>query len=61
VRRRPWSHMRLMLLLLLALQPADVPRIECANPATLQLRRFEDGSAQLRCDGRVVVRVAVPG
>jgi hypothetical protein len=36
-------------------------RVRCSQPGTLGLRRFEDGSAQLRCAGRVLVRVAVPG
>lgn len=41
--------------------PAAVPlRAECRHPQTLRLRRFEDGSAQLRCAGRVIVRVSVP-
>jgi hypothetical protein len=37
------------------------PRIECEHPATLRLRRFEDGSARLECAGRPLVRVSVPG
>jgi len=37
------------------------PRVDCHAPATLRLRRFEDGSAQLLCSGRVIVRVAAPG
>lgn len=40
---------------------APPPRVHCAAPETLRLRRFEDGSAQLLCAGRVLVRVAVPG
>jgi hypothetical protein len=36
------------------------PRVVCAHPATLRLLRFEDGSAQLRCAGRVLVRVSSP-
>lgn len=37
------------------------PRVECRHPRTLRLRRFEDGSAQLRCAGDTLVRVSVPG
>jgi hypothetical protein len=37
------------------------PRVECEHPATLRLRRFEDGSARLECAGRTLVRVSVPG
>lgn len=37
------------------------PRVECEQPRTLRLRRFEDGSAQLRCAGHILVRVAAPG
>jgi hypothetical protein len=40
---------------------AAPPRVRCAHPGSLSLRRFEDGSAQLRCADRVLVRVAVPG
>ena len=36
------------------------PRVGCGRPATLRLRRFEDGSAWLLCAGRVLVRVSVP-
>ena len=36
-------------------------RTECGRPRGLRLVRFEDGSAQLRCAGRILVRVAVPG
>lgn len=39
---------------------AGVPRVECARPAKLELRRFEDGSAQLLCGRRLLVRVEVP-
>ena len=35
-------------------------RAECEAPRTIRLRRFEDGSAQLFCAGRVLVRVSVP-
>jgi hypothetical protein len=35
-------------------------RVECGTPATLALRRFEDGSAWLLCAGRVLARVSVP-
>jgi hypothetical protein len=44
-----------------ALRLTETPRVECHRPRTLRLRRFEDGSAQLRCAGRVLVRVSVPG
>ncbi len=40
---------------------APPPRVHCAAPATLKLRRFEDRSAQLRCAGRILVRISVPG
>lgn len=40
---------------------APVPRIECPAPQTLRLRRFEDGSAQVLCARRVIVRISVPG
>lgn len=40
---------------------APPPRVRCATPATLKLRRFEDRSAQLLCAGRVLVRISVPG
>lgn len=36
-------------------------RTECERPGSLRLVRFEDGSAQLRCAGRILMRVAVPG
>lgn len=36
------------------------PRVHCEKPGALRLLRFEDGSAQLRCAARVLVRVAVP-
>jgi hypothetical protein len=35
-------------------------RTECEVPRTLRLRRFEDGSAQLLCGPRVIVRVSSP-
>jgi hypothetical protein len=35
--------------------------VECARPSALRLVRFEDGSAQLKCAARVLVRVSVPG
>jgi hypothetical protein len=35
-------------------------RTECATPRALRLRRFEDGSAQLLCGPRVIVRVSSP-
>lgn len=40
---------------------ASSPRVHCAAPATLRLRRFEDRSAQLLCGHRVIVRISVPG
>jgi hypothetical protein len=40
---------------------AAPPRVECRTPQKLRLRRFEDGSAQLLCADRVIVRVSVPG
>jgi hypothetical protein len=47
-----------------ALAPAmgspAVARVECDQPQTLKLRRFEDGSAWLECDGRILVRIGVP-
>jgi hypothetical protein len=36
-------------------------RLECATPRTLHLRRFEDGSAQLLCGGRLLARISSPG
>lgn len=39
----------------------SAPRIECPAPSALRLRRFEDGSAQLLCRDRVIVRISVPG
>jgi hypothetical protein len=39
----------------------QAPRVHCKAPRALELRRFEDGSAQLRCAGRVIARVSVPG
>lgn len=42
-------------------RPAAAPRLLCARPGALRLRRFEDGSAQLLCGGRLLARVAVPG
>jgi hypothetical protein len=41
--------------------PLPVPRVHCGRPEALHLRRFEDGSAQLRCGRRLLARVAVPG
>lgn len=38
-----------------------VPRLDCARPSSLRLVRFEDGSAQLRCGPRLLVRVSSPG
>lgn len=41
-----------------------VPRsfgVRCERPPKLKLVRFEDGSAQLRCGRRILVRVSVPG
>ena len=34
--------------------------VSCAHPRRLRLVRFEDGSAQLKCAERVLVRVSVP-
>ncbi|HEY8081986.1 MAG TPA: hypothetical protein VIE64_00340 [Solirubrobacterales bacterium] len=34
--------------------------VRCEHPATLRLIRFEDGSAQLRCGRRILVRVSIP-
>jgi hypothetical protein len=42
-----------------AVPPA--PRVFCAHPGSLGLRRFEDGSARLECAGRTLARVSVPG
>ena len=36
-------------------------RVACDRPNTLRLQRFEDGSAQLRCATRILVRIGVPG
>jgi hypothetical protein len=33
----------------------------CGFPHALHLDRFEDGSAQVRCRGRLLVRISVPG
>lgn len=35
-------------------------RVECERPPTLRLIHFEDGSAQLRCGWRILVRVSAP-
>ena len=34
--------------------------VDCTRPRRLRLVRFEDGSAQLRCAERILVRVSVP-
>jgi hypothetical protein len=34
--------------------------VECGRPRELRLVRFEDGSAQLKCVERILVRVSVP-
>ena len=34
--------------------------VSCARPRQLRLLRFEDGSAQLKCAERVLVRVSIP-
>lgn len=39
----------------------QAPRVHCGHPRTLALHRFEDGSASLKCAGRVIARVSVPG
>jgi hypothetical protein len=49
-----------------ALNPIDglhspAIRTRCASPRRLRLDRFEDGSAQVRCAGRILVRISVPG
>ncbi len=36
-------------------------QVACSQPVTLRLARFEDGSAQLKCAGHILVRVSVPG
>lgn len=33
--------------------------VGCEAPRTLRLERYEDGSAKLLCNGRVLVRVSV--
>jgi hypothetical protein len=38
-----------------------VTHAACAKPQALHLVRFEDGSAQLRCAQRILLRVSVPG
>lgn len=43
-----------------AAQRRWVPTVHCEAPRTLHLQRFEDGSARLICNGRVLARVAVP-
>lgn len=40
---------------------AEGVRIDCGQPMTLRLRRFEDGSAWLLCGPRVLARISVPG
>lgn len=39
---------------------ARVPQVECGRPSKLELRRFEDGSAQLYCGRGLLVRISVP-
>ena len=41
--------------------PAAPHRLYCGDPEHLRLRRFEDGSAWLRCGARTLARVSVPG
>jgi hypothetical protein len=36
-------------------------RFSCARVSALRLHRFEDGSAQLRCEGRLLARISSPG
>jgi hypothetical protein len=36
-------------------------RLECAAARILRLHRFEDGSAQLFCGSRLLVRISSPG
>jgi len=38
----------------------SVPTVSCEAPRTLRLERFEDGSAKLLCNGRLLVRISVP-
>ena len=37
-----------------------VVAVGCEAPRTLHLERYEDGSARLLCNGRLLVRVSVP-
>lgn len=37
-----------------------VPGVQCEAPRSLRLLRFEDGSAKLLCNGRLLVRISVP-
>lgn len=39
----------------------EAPRLECARPSLIHLLRFEDGSAQLLCGRRLLVRISSPG
>lgn len=39
---------------------ARIVGVGCEVPRTLHLERYEDGSAKLICNGRVLVRVSVP-
>jgi hypothetical protein len=39
----------------------SAPVVGCKRPSSLRLIRFEDGSAQLRCGRRILVRVSTPG
>jgi hypothetical protein len=49
--------------LALSLSSADAHslRVECDQPRTLRLHRFEDGSARLECGSRLLVRISAPG
>lgn len=40
---------------------AAVQVVRCERPSALRLIRFEDGSAQLHCGRRLLVRVTVSG
>lgn len=65
---RPWLGAVASLLILAAWlawsaassEGAGVPDVQCGKPGRLELRRFEDGSAHLLCDRRLLVRVGVP-
>lgn len=72
VRLRTWAGIGVSVAILLAWLawgaassdggPAarGVPAVHCGEPKKLRLRRLEDGSAQLYCAARLLVRVHVP-